>query len=781
MNDKNKETSPGFTFFTAVFLLSAGVLCLEIIAGRVFAIMYVHDFSFMIVSLAILGLGLGGIFAYYRWRGKHVQNATAVLARMCALFAAAAAGLIVAVTLLPAASSRLFGFLILLPPFFFAGVSLSLAFRVLAGRSFVLYAADLLGAASGSLLSLGVLETLGGIDGVLFCGVVGAGAALLFLPRRERKRPFRSLPVFLSAGCFLLFALNGLFDVLPEVPVGPDRGKELYNMLYEEPLADIMESRWSSFGRTDLATYRDYDEHRVLFLDGGAGSAMYRFSGNVDNPGGEIDRLMRTYSGYYPFTVLDDSEKESMLVIGPGGGKEVLMALVGGAGHITGVEINRDFVDIVRDYSGYNGGLYSDFDSIDIVVDEGRSFLRGSPDSFDIIMFSLPFTKSLRSIEEYALSENYLLTVESIHDYLDHLSADGRLVLVLHNFQEMMRFVTTALAALEERGIGMETGLTHIYTLGRGRNPLVVLKKSPFTPEEAAARLENMNFFERDDPSTSFLPHIPPQTIKIRRNGELYDVPMFNEELSALASGRVTMDRLIDAANFDQSAATDNRPFFFNLDKGVPGAIRTLLILVVVITAAVAAIPALGRGAKSGTGMFIVLFLLLGAGFMLVEIAFLQKLTLFLGSTSVSLSILLAGLLSGMGMGSFAGDRFLHGDRPRRLRISAFMIAGASGAVFFVLPLILTQALSAGLAVKAAICLVFLVPLGFLFGMPFPTAIRLLHDRNADRLVPWMYGVNGAASVLGSVTAVAVSHLAGFSAALAAGVLLYAVIGLISR
>jgi len=779
--ENTRDTKSRFGFFTGIFLLSAGVLSFEIITGRVFAVMFVHDYSFMIVSLAILGLGMGGIFAFYRWSGKTVVDAGRTLSLASALFAATAALLILVVTLLPVASSRFAAFLFLLPPFFFAGTGLSLAFRVLAGRSFALYAADLLGAATGSLVSLGVLETLGGIDGVLFCGVVGGASSLLFLPRPERKRPFRSLPVFLSAACFMLFALNGLFSVLPEVQVGRNKGKELYTMLYEPPLAEILESRWSSFGRTDLAAYLDYDKHRVLFLDGGAGSAMYQFSGDVDDPGGEIDRLKRTYSGYFPFPILGDHEKDTMLIIGPGGGKELLMALVGGVKRITGVEINRDFVDVVRDYRSYNGGIYTDFDNVEIVVDEGRSFLRGSKELYDIIMFSLPFTKSLRSIEEYALSENYLLTVESVNDYLDHLTGEGRLILVLHNFEEMMRFVTTALEALERRGIDNRTALTHIYTFGRGRNPLVVLKKTPFTPEEAQERLKGMQFFERDDPTLSWLPHIGQQRIKIQRSGQMYDSFMFNEELSALASGDLTLDQLVAAATFDQTPATDNRPFFFDLEKGLPGAITALLVLVLVITAAAAGIPFVWRGSGVKAGRFLAVFMLLGAGFMLVEIAFMQRLTLFLGSTSVSLAILLAGLLSGMGIGSYASDRILPGDRPRLLRTAAFAIAAASAAVFFVLPALLTQFLSAGLAVKSLICLVFLIPLGFLFGMPFPTAVRLMHDRNADRLVPWMYGVNGAMSVLGSVGAVAVSHLAGFPAALAVGAACYVLLGILSR
>jgi spermidine synthase len=207
--------------------------------------------------------------------------------------------------------------------------------------------------------------------------------------------------------------------------------------------------------------YKDNENEMLLFIDGAAGTAMHKFNGDRENPGEYIRRLMAGSSGFLPFLFLNEDERDDMLIIGPGGGTEVLFGLLADVKNITGVEVNKDLVDIVREYRDYNGGIYSDFENVDIVVDEGRSFLRDSDRKYDIIMSTLPVTKGSRSSEGYALTESYLFTVESIKDYLDHLTDEGRMIVVMHNWYETLRLAVTALAAFEEMGVENQDAMKH--------------------------------------------------------------------------------------------------------------------------------------------------------------------------------------------------------------------------------------------------------------------------------------------------------------------------------
>ncbi len=769
------DTRPTASLFRGVFLLSAAVLCFEIITSRISSIVFIHNYAFMVVSLAILGLGCGGIFVFYRWANRKLDAPYQEFSLYSSLFAASISLFIILITETHLISNRLLYFLILIPPFFFAGVVLSLAFRSFAHKRFRLYTSDLLGAAFGSLLAIWVLETLGGVNGVLFTAILGSIASFFFAGASRKGWRSLKVPILFSLVCFLLFSINSYFPFLREVPIARHHGKDMYNML-SVPLnkAEILESRWSTFGRTDLVGYRDDDSVKFLFIDGAAGTAMYKFDGNFENPGKEIELLKTEFSGFFPFSFLKEKEKDDMLIIGPGGGREVLLGLLGGVKQIEGVEVNRDFVDIVKEYRDYNGGIYTDFKNVDIIVNEGRSFLRGRDKKYDLIMLTLPVTKSSRSVEGYALTENYLLTVESVRDYFNHLTEEGRMVLVLHHPYEIMRFVVTALTALDEMGIKTQQAMKHIYTIGREMSPAVVLKKKAFTFEEASLRHKAMHRLGFDYPLSSYMPHIKQETIFVRHREDMFHkMPMFNKALVTLSEGDIELDRLVGMIPYDISAARDNKPFFFKANVGLPSHITSLLVYIILANILAVVLPAKYKGFGQKITKPLLLFALLGVGFMLIEISFFQKLTLYLGSPTISLAILLGSLLVGMGIGSFSGGKFYANNSSKRLRVFSLSIFIAAITMFFIQPLILNKFLGSSILIRGMLCSMFLVPLGFILGVPFPTAIGILKERGLEQTIAWMYGINGTMSVLGSVGAVAISLTFGFTAALILGALCY--------
>ncbi len=779
-NHKNNTGAvPGLNFFIGVFLLSSSLLSFEILASRISSIIFIYNYAFMVVSLAILGLGCGGIYVFYRWRKHKLVRPYREFSLYSGLFAVSVALFIILIAGIYFIPNKFFYFLFLFPPFFFAGVVLSLAFRAFAGESFKLYGTDLLGAASGALFAIWILNTLGGVNGVLLLSILGSLSSLFFWRERVKPSVGGTLPFALLLTFALLFFLNISFSFLGEIPIGNYPSKDMYNMLTNAYLkAEIVETRWSAFGRTDLVKFRDYDQAMYLFVDGAAGTAMLKFNGDLEAPGKDIEEFEKDFVGFFPFRFLKNDEKNRMLVIGPGGGKEILLGLLTGMKKITGVEVNKGFVDIVKEYSEYNGGIYTKFRNVDIVVGEGRSFLRGSDKKYDVIMLTLPVTKSSRSLEGYALTENYLLTAEAIKDYFNHLTDKGRIVLVLHRPHEILRFVVTALTALKEMGIDNKEAMQRIYTIGRKMKPLVVLKKTPFTPQEMNLRHKFMHELNLDYPPSSYLPYIEQQTVVLEnKKGKLpFTLKMFNETLMKLAEGDSSLNDVIAASPIDLTPVRDNKPFFYKIEKGLPKDMRSLLRLVVLVNVLLIIVPIVFNRKKKNVLRFLGIFTLLGAGFMLVEISFFQKLTLYLGSPTISLAVLLSSLLVGMGAGSFVSRKFYPYRLRKRLKVFSLGVFSLVILLFFVHSVILNNLLGSSIFVRSFVTSLLLLPLGFVLGVPFPTAITLLKKMNMEHSIPWMYGINGTMSVLGSVLAVALSLVSGFSTALLIGAFCYLII-----
>jgi spermidine synthase len=771
----------------AIFLISASVLSFEITVTRISSIIFAFNYVFVIISLAILGLGCGGIFAYYKWRNQQIRildNIYNTLSFYGSLFALSVSLFIVLTTSVPFFIYSLPFFAISFMPFFFAGFILAIIFRAFPQEIFKIYAFDLFGAATGAILVILALNSFGGVEIVLSISILGLITAFLFLKRNNKKRvslkKFSTI-IVIAIFCILLFLTNSLFGFLGEIPSRNEPQKDLSNILANFD-SEIIESRWSAFGRVDLVKYLDDDSQMSLFIDGAAGTPMFKFDGNIDDvyyKNRDIDFLEKNRAGVFPFLFLNDDEKDNMLIIGPGGGWEVLLGLINGVGSITGVEVNKDFVEIVKEYKDYNGGIYTDFANVDILVEEGRNFIRNTQEKFDIIMISIPLTKSSRSVEGYALTENYLLTEESIKDYYNHLTEEGRILVVLHDSVEVMRFITTSLVALEKLGINSNQAMTHIYTVGEEMKPVVVLQKNPFDLDEIDKRHDLMHIFELDTTQT-YLPYIEQEIENMEHaDGTTMMHYMFNNSLVELSKGEIGLRELINRSAYDISPASDNRPFFFDSKPGLPNNLFLLLIIVLLVNSSVIIAPLTFWKTKKGFSKLILLFLLLGAGFMMIEITFFQKLTFYMGSPTISLAVIITSLLVGMGVGSFLGKKIYKTQNIKRLVLFSFLIFIIAIGLFFIIPFIMNNFNEAGILIKSLVVSILLIPLGFILGIPFPTGINLVKEMGLENSIPWLYGINGTMSVLGSIVAIIISTTIGFSTSLIIGALLYLTIALI--
>ncbi|MFZ3064306.1 MAG: hypothetical protein WA277_03350 [Nitrospirota bacterium] len=757
-----------------VFLFSASLLLLEITFARLSSVILSYHYVFLVLSTAMFGLGMGGLAAYYLANppsppfskgGKGGFSDNKYLTVSCALFVLFIPILILLMTWLPYISNIFFYAFLMFIPFFFAGILLAVIFRLYPEESSRLYAADIFGAAAGVAAAIFLLREFGGINSALFASV-SASVALIFF--KSPHPPFIKggqggikkiiLPAFLTGITVFIFIINLSFQLAKEVPVGDDPIKDLNRLIADpEKGGEIIETRWSAFGRTDLARHKNENDIMTLFVDGTAGTPMYRFNGDIKNPDGIVKEIPKSFPGYFPFLFLKDNEKESALIIGSGGGRDVLIALMAGIKDITAVEVNRELVDIVKSYSKYNGGIYTNYKNVNIVVDEGRSFLKRSNHKYNSIILTLPVTKSSRSIEGYSLTESFLLTEESIIDYLEHLKDDGQLIVLMHNKIMALRMVSLSLSAMKKIGIDNPSAMRHIYLFG-DKLPLFVLRKKAFTENEIGLKIVEMQRLGFGD-GIVFMPYN-----KINAHDSA------NKALLLIADGAVSIEKIIKATDKDISAVTDDSPFFYKFEKGLPDNVLLLLYLSIILCILITVLPFIiakkeARNSKTNFIRPVLLFLLLGAGFMILEVSLIQRFILFLGSPVISMSVFLITLFIGMSFGSFYSNRFSGNEISYKIGLFSLII----GAVIIIYSILLSYLfgllIGYGFIIRVITAAMLVLPLGFLLGIPFPSGIRLLKLREKGFLISWMWGINGAASVLGSVLAVAVAIMAGFTSA----------------
>jgi len=761
----------------AIFLTSFSLIAFEITLSRLLSVLLSYHYVFVVLSLALLGLGFGGLFVhFFRPPITNELKRFSSLAFLAALFSLtipfSAILIIQAGYVEDLRLNILFYCFLLFIPFFFAGVLFAEVYRMLPAMSARIYGLDLMGAAAGSLGVIQVLNILGGINTNFLLGVAASIAALLFAAEgwKENKRGF-ILPIFsvLITSLLLGITLSGSFR--QEIPIGINSTKEIHDALYEPSFkGEIIETKWSAFGRTDLVQYKNFPDHMDIYLDGTAGSPMYRFSGNLDDPGSTISNLKGTFPGYFPFLELPEERRKNGLIIGPGGGRDILLALMGGVRKITAVEVNKDLVEIVCRHSRFNGGIYTDIKNVQIIVDEGRNFLKRQKEKYDLIMLSLPVTNTSRSLEGYALTENFLFTTDSIGDYLEHLTGEGRLVVVGHDDVEILRLLSISLAALEERGVGNQKAMDQIYIVGSNDYLVFVLKKTPFEPKEALLGFETMHQLGYD-PALSYFPYI-------RKMGAL------NPALMALGSGKIDhqgLEKMLSERGYDIHPVTDNRPFFYKFEKGIPQPVSLIFWASIILLLLTVWIPPLywRKGPISTEGRSenkrsfdekrlkpVVLFSMLGVGFMLIEISLIQRFVFFLGEPVLSLAVSLFSLLGGAGLGSLWSGRLPSDQLTKWIARISLTIAGMVLIYIFILPAILDQLLGLDLTIRLCITVCLLSPIAFLVGCPFPLGIRLLKERGLEKHIPWMWGINGLSSVVGSAMTIVVAISFGFAEAL---------------
>src|SRR5712671_3722088 len=475
--------SRGLPFMTrrslvAVALTSAALLMTELALTRIFSVVMYYHFAFLAISIALFGLSASGVFAFTcrRWLDRvgtdALLSAESVVYALCTLVALfflvrlrigltySRQNLILMLTIYALAAL----------PFFTGGLVVTLAITRMSARVNAVYASDLLGAAAGCLVLIPLLDRVGAPGVVLTAAALALTAAVLFASAHRGR--FVAIAVIVMA-----VALGGQLSGIAGFDIGDAKGH----------VGDVaLFTKWNSFSRIGVyerthdnwslsETYKGpVPRTRYMDIDAAASTPIYEVAPDLSNV-----QFLR-----YELTAVAYRLKPpgfSALVIGPGGGRDLVSALVFGAGHVDGVEINPIIAnDVMRDkFREFSGGIYN-HPRVRIAVDDGRSFVRGSHDHYDIIQASLVDTWAATAAGAYTLTENTLYTVEAFNDYLDHLTDSGVLTITRWVF-DGLRLVSLAQEACEARGWSAADRLAIV----RQKNVATfLLKKTPFTTEE---------------------------------------------------------------------------------------------------------------------------------------------------------------------------------------------------------------------------------------------------------------------------------------------------------
>jgi len=623
-----------------------------------------------------------------------------------------------------------------------------------------IYAFDLGGAGLGCLLLVPLLDHLGGPGTVMTAGILFVAGHLLLRAGAGGGSLLGWVPggLLLVAGIGLI-GVNAVHPLLkiPSVKEG-----------HED---EVIFSKWNSFSRVTVEGTRS--DHAWLKMDSSAATRIFS---------GEIAK-----QGYLPARRFSETRIASLvyalrrtgpaLIIGPGGGADVIAALTQGQKQITAVEINPIIVnDVMRGrFLEYSGRLYQK-PEVKVVVAEGRSYVRSSPERFHTIQATLVDTWAATAAGAFTLSENNLYTLEAFDDYLHHLEGDGVLTMTRWNAsppREFLRLLVLGRAALERMGVRDHAG--HFYIGADSRMATFLLKRTPFTPAECAT----LDRYLRESSLTRL--YSP-----VAREATLFDDFLRTDDWRGYVKHYPE----------DISAAPDDRPFFFYTVKpeSMLLALRDVkalsshnlgLFLLLVLIGVVGSLVVLFfvlplfllrrdvlRGRTGTKARYLLYFIGLGLGFITVEIALMQKFVLFLGHPVYSLVVILFALLVASGVGSYLCRDVARQRIARVLGRNLLLLFLVVGVYLVALSPLFAVLAGWPVMLRALLSAVLLVPLGLLMGSFLPLGVLAAGESLAE-VVPWAWGMNGAASVLGSVASVAMAMNLGFSLTLVVGLLWY--------
>jgi hypothetical protein len=868
-----------YAFLLAV--VSSSVLLLELTLTRIFSIILWYDYAFMAISIAFFGLGVGSLLVHTAKNRLRKEDIPIYLLKSSLGFAISIGAFLVVTSYLipPSVNFLYFFYLISSLPFLFAGIVIALIFYSRPRDISRLYFLDLIGSAAATLLLDPLLRGFGAEYTLVFVSLLVSMTCLVGIFVMSRNKAYSTLLISRTSKVMryldrlaasihgyrqssnteqdlsqnntstivrnrkqliwllttslvlviifsLILALSSSFTDL--VSIKPGEKKGLYYQLSNSSGFEHLFTEWNSFSRIDV-TRQVPNTTQPPGLDSSGRSralAAIAIDADADTPvirwNGTMQDLewIKDYMDFLPYEI---AETNSTLIIGSGGGEDVLASLAGGSRNVTAVEINPLIIEAAKRFGSSAGNLY-DRDQVKLVIDEGRRYLSGTDSRFDLIMIKLVDSWAAQLAGGYALSENYLYTVEAFKQYLEHLNKDhGILVMIRWNI-ELPRLIPLIYQSLLEdyeespRGprntsadsvsrenqeilsrvivVENKPGLYFLPSSEGSIYPvLVMIKNSAFTTEEL--ELVKQRVSERNA-KTILLPGDHKQS-------------EFEEILSKSLGSAGSPGEGANSSISSLPPPTDDSPFFFARER-IPFQLIMLLTTVLILSGVLFTIllyySKLNKidmvTVMSSNKYYLLFATCIGLGFMFFEITLIQKFLLILGTPVLALTAILFSILIATGIGSYASGRLFPARPARAILVSIPLISVLTMAYYFLIDDVIYQGIVLPIYERIILTVIFLAPIGFLMGFQFPSIIRLATGRNRkyadviqsqigsnkkfddsnnlslkeinetnDHNVTLIWGVNIIASVIGSVLAVISSMVVGLNNTLLVGLGFY--------
>lgn len=771
-----------------LFLTTLATLLLELMNTRLLSVMTWYHLSFFAVSTAMFGMSAGAIKVYLGGKDFEGDNARAALTRWSVWLALSIPLTHVLILCIPiqlgtsvvAISGLVFTTLAVATPFYVSGVIVAIALTRIPGPPGLIYAVDLLGAAAGSLLILPLLENLDISSIALICGAIAAVAAALFHSYAATRRAGRGAALALAVALAGLALINS--GTREGLRVTYSKGRTL---VWDE----IISESWSIHGRVLIKAER---KGRPWYWGAGNGTKDYRVAMIPMDIDGMAATVITKWDGKNPDDLIWTSHDVSSLpyhiraggdvaVIGVGGGRDLLTALWARSRSVTGVEINGALLDALEgpfsDYAGLAGRP-----EVKLVRDEARSYFTRTDKRFDVLQMTMIDTWAATGAGAFTLSENGLYTIEGWNVFMRVLKPKGIFSVSRwysrKRVSETTRLLSLATATLLD--LGADKPQAHLMLVTRRNAATLMVSPSPFSKQDVSRVMRVSN-------RMGFRVQLAP--------GLTSTDPLLSRIVSS--RDRAELDAAVAHEHYDYSPPTDQRPYFFNVLK--PGsafgfdlsragghlvdgnllATRTLSLLwmLSVLLVVLAILWPLARSGRPNmeAGSFphaLLYFSIIGFGFMMVQIPMIQRFSVYLGHPTYAVAVILFSMILATGLGSLLSDRIPIEENRTWALVGPLGIALILFLAVLAIQPVIDATIRYSLLVRCSVVVAMLGVVAFPLGFCFPLGLRLVR-RISEDATPWMWGVNGAFSVLSSVSSVWISMWSGIDTSLFIAVAVY--------
>lgn len=768
--------------YIGIFLLSLATLMFQVSYMRILSIASWHHFVWMVLSIALLGYAASGtLLTIYPRLGKMDLDKSLTL--FSALFSVSILISYILSNLIPFDPVRLAWdnlqvlyitvfYLILAIPFLLSGLTIAIVMKERNSKISKLYFSNLIGSAIGSFVVLFLFGPLDGSGVVVLTSLIAGASAIAFSFNLTRRHH-----------AFLLVWMLTLLIVIPfagnffPMKISPFKSMEI---ALRYPGAKLLDTKWNAFSRVDTVSSgmvryapglslnfnTQIPEQIGMFIDCDNPNAITKYNGTPQS----IE-----FTGYLTSTLpYLLASNPSVLIIDAGGGLDVLKAIHHESRRIVACEANPIILQLVKnEYASYSGQIYND-DRIKVVVSDGRSFIQGSTSKYDIIELSMAHSAFTSSTGIYALSENYLYTVESFKEFITQLSEEGYLSItrwLLPPPREDVRIVSLTISALDS--IGITEPEKHVAMIRSWGTVTLIVKKTPLKADEIKT---TKDFCKEMGFDIIYIPGVEPREVNLYNK---FPEPIYYQLVSGMLQTE-EIETIYSGYLYDIRPATDDRPFFFQFFKWnrieetyrslnmkwqalIEGGYIVPLTLIQAFILSIILILLPLRVYKeteiTKERKILAYFVFLGLGYMFIELALIQKFILILSHPIYSVSTVIFSLLLGSGIGSYLSAQIT----PLSIKHKLVLIS-----ISFLTPLygfsshLLNFLLSLPTFTRVFITFLVIAPMGLLMGMPFPLGIRVLIGSKKP-IIPWAWAVNGCASVLGSILPIILALLFGYS------------------